>query len=371
MSNSAFVDKAFKEIDRLERAQAALEGYLDLIKEAGPRGLSKQAAAIMHTGLEHIDVTCGLTVRATGMESYDATPRSAMEAVNVDTKAIANRAREIGAKILEWIKKIFTAVQHKFNKLSSGVAAMESESGKVTEALKAIKGDLPDKINLANNPWMYLDKEFVGFELTDAEANVLKELKQGLEISYKKIVEPIIAGLRDHGISPFVTDVIRDTMTRIQIHNPPAVELPGNFKFRRNGFRFKIKMDNDFADRAAVSALVGSTGTHDVDVPSLSELRNQWERKIVPHIHALGNPQSFGLIEKIRDDLTKALVDVRKHKNFDEDQFKKIQAAISEFVKELNPDDYFTVTRQLVLCLRAKFKAYHAVLNAVNKSGEE
>jgi hypothetical protein len=288
--------------------------------------------------LEHIDRKCGLKVRATGMEGYDTTPRAAMEDAEINEKTLLSRAGEIGAKILQFLRQLYdkaTNVWHKFNNnLSTLQNNIEATLQKVKDLDESRRADGP--ITLKASPELFIGTDFIGLEMTREEWDGLALLQSTQTKAFKELVKPALALIKSQGISEDTEQAIIQMSDDYTSNNQKELPLPGNWTLTQAG--------------AAVDYSYGTGANHsdtvEVDIPTKGEL-TKLLGDLNKYVTALSDESVMNTLKQLEREVTTTLSGARKGE-YDEITFQKLQnAVISDLVKPLSLDKYFTVIRHL------------------------
>lgn len=347
--------EVYSNIQTLETAGHAVEGFTTLLRENKGR-ISKQAAAIIHASLEHIDNTCGLRVRTTGLEDYNTSPRAAMESADVDEKSLSNRAAEIGAKIIKFLKMLWDKAEDLYKKYSTGVLTLEKNAEVLLGKVKALKeqSDATRFTLSAVNNTMFLDSKFVGTTITKEEENVIKDMA----LTAKRIlgvgVGPVVAVMtRGNLDDETYGEVIK--ITEQLKHGEATIELPGGYSYDRTGAT--VKYENGTANDVPE--------TVEVNLLSKGELVKSIEG-IRSYLETLASTSVMDVLRKSNRTLSKGVGDfrgkVKGNTDFDEQGFQGFQnEVIDKLVKPFDMPKYVTITSSLARMVGPRL----IVLNAI------
>ncbi|HFH4533042.1 TPA: hypothetical protein ACGJ7A_005733 [Pseudomonas aeruginosa] len=140
--------QAEDELGRIEDAKEALEKFQGLLLQAGEDGISRQAAAFMHVGMESIDRILGIekSELTAALENYDASPRSAIQkAAVISLEDIKEKLKEAGKKALEIIKKIIAMLKQKIKEFDPKLIALDMRISKTIENIKKLRATSPKR----------------------------------------------------------------------------------------------------------------------------------------------------------------------------------------------------------------------------------
>lgn len=354
-------------VETLQGAQVAIEQHLQILRSN--KRISKQAAAVLQAGLEHIDQICGLKVRATGMEGYLTTPRAAVEDADVNEKSLLDRAGEIGAKIIQFLRELIARSKVLWKKYQSGIASVQTKMVEIKKEVDALKGSPTSQshdISQVANEYMFIDKEFVGHAVSDEELNVMFELDRIINVVQKEIANPIIATLKSGNVDEETLERIHDILDRHEIDAERGKEtrLPGNYVFKVNGPSFSIDKEQPSYTRGMAVIDMKDTGT----------LRRNFA-EIYKFTGRLGEAKQIDTFVNVNEKITQALIGMRsrgKQGMFDEELFQKIQSTTAHITdRYFNLTKYFDVMGALAKAQGARAKVYHWIAAAWNMSYTE
>lgn len=338
------IQKVEQTIDSLTQAGGAIEQYIQIVR-ANPK-MSKQAAAVLHAGLEHIDQTCSLKVRSTGLESYDTSPRAAMEAADVNEKTLLDRASEIGAKIIKVIKDLMNKIQTSWGKLSNGITAIEAQAKGLELIIDGINSDAEVKEVVITNPspMLFLGDEFIG-DLNPIHVNQALSLIQSSvkEIS-TQVIGPISAIIKS-GINDETVTKIENIISSVSSNDNMSIELPGGMLVKRVGLTLVNEIsETNHANTQAELVVEGK------DQYSLSK----YIEAVLKTIEKIGDADVITLVRKDHDRLLDALVKSR-NKETDEVVFQQVQKILTtQVLVSFNPTQYFQLLRHLAAIIHAR-----------------
>jgi len=340
------IEKVQETIQTLEAGQATLEQYRQIIRD-NPR-MSKQAAAVLHAGLEHIDQVCGLKVRSTGLESYVTTPRAAMEEADVDEKSISSRANEIGAKLLKWLKVLMEKVAHAWNTYRTGLSGLKDKY----EELKKHKFPTEGEFNLKPAPaLLFMRSVFVGDLLTPEEVKLAKKINTHYKGVTREILHRLDVMLKKNDVDDivmFAEALLTDPKLFSMIPGPKWITDEGGKLVLTEG---EVKVPDWY--------------TVDLDLLNVQAIFNGTIRSIDEFL----NLNTVELLKQSTNDVVKMLLAYRNGpgKELDESEFQKVQTAvINSSVKLFDADSYFDILKNVGAIYNARYKMFSAI--AKNKS---
>lgn len=331
------IQRVQETIQTLETGAAAIEQYRQIIK-ANPR-MSKQAAAVLHAGLEHIDRTCGLKVRATGMEGYLTTPRAAMEeADEVDEKTLGSRAAEIGAKLLAWIKKLVEMATEAWAKYQTGLDQLKDRCLELSKQKFKTEGQL--KLQPVPGT-LFLEGEFYGEWLTPDEEALPSRLAKHYGDLTKEITRRVRALMS------------KDSSEDIALVMEALAKASGTFA-ETPGPRWVV------SEQGKLLLGKGNPEAPDSYVLEIGDMNPQrLLNAMAKSIEAYTQSEVVNQLKKASDDVTKALVAYRKGKGkeMDEGEFQKVQqVVVDNSVKLFDVEKYFEILKYIGTLYSARYK---------------
>lgn len=339
-------------VDTLHGAQVAIEQHLQILRSN--KRISKQAAAVLQAGLEHIDQICGLKVRATGMEGYLTTPRAAVEDADVNEKSLTDRAGEIGAKIMKFIRALIEKGKQIWEKLISGSTQLDKHLEELGERAKQLKGTPEEPTLTIANPKaaLFVRGEFYGDRLSPDEQEALSSLKNGVTYITRTAVKPITENLnfgRKVNLAPILDELSHGSSS--------PIGLPGGSKINRDGLKKTFEQGDDEAP----------AGETKVDIPPSGQIRRNIEN-LRAYVGGLTDGKITDQINNNAKALTDSLIAYRqkaKDGSFDESEFQEMQRQIVEqIISPFTVEHYSTIVRQLLRIVAIKVPVITAMLNA-------
>ncbi|BEG72736.1 hypothetical protein RVBP21_3640 [Pseudomonas phage BRkr] len=232
-------------IDQLHTAQTALEAYHDVVKTGR---VSKQSAAVLHKGLVHIDRTFNLKVKATGLEAFDTTPRSAMESVDIDGETITGRMKQIGGAVYKKIQELLAKLIEYIKNFDLKRKQSEAKVDKLLSQISDVpRNAIPEneKIKVSKAKFFYAGGKFVGTD-TSAEVAVID-----LAVSAAMAMQSNVVFLGQQlakmeatsdGVNEF-RNVIETRLSQNRDH--VEKDLPGGGKIIREGHALILERGED------------------------------------------------------------------------------------------------------------------------------
>jgi hypothetical protein len=351
-------------IQTLHEGQVALEKHLAIIR--GTKRISKQAAAVLQAGLEHIDQVCGLKVRATGLEGYDTSPKAAMEDAEVNEKSLLDRAGEIGAKILQFLRELSAKAKVMWQKYESGVASVQTKMVAVKKEVDALKGTPTSQsldVTQTSDAFMFIGKEFVGDAVSDEEMLVSFELGKIMNTIQKEISGPVLAILRNGSVDEETLEKIHEVLDNheLDVGNGKETELPGGYTFKVMGPAFSIEKGQP----------ARSTKVPVADMTDPGQLKRNFA-EIYKFTGKLADADQIDVFVTINEKLTQELISLRKRAQrgmFDEELYQRIQSTAAHITdRYFNLSKYFEVMGVLAKAQASRAKVYHWLAQAWNNS---
>lgn len=341
------------QIGQLQNAGVAIERFVQLLRDNKGR-VSKQTAAIIHAGLEHIDTTCNLRRRATGLENFDTTPRMAMESTDVDEKSLGSRAAEIGAKILKLLQELWDRAANMYEKYMSGLAMIENNAEQLLESLKTNKATKAiSQFELSQTrSVMFKNGEFVGLDVTREEEAVVKDMEATAKRILGKGVGPVAAALKNGDMGDAM-----DIITTLESGNT-SISLPGGCSYSRDGITVSYFEDkeSDFPDEVTVE----TTRT-----PELVRATNS----ILKYVNILTQNETMSVLRKSNRELAKGIGELRKiaksNDDFDETVFQSMQNTLVEgLVTPFDLPKYVSIVGKLANMISPRL----AIINKIHQA---
>jgi hypothetical protein len=124
------------DLTEIVEVQTALECYAKLLRQAGPDGITRQAAGFMRVGLEqfqhdgHVDLS-GLIG---SMEEMGDGEKQHLLPSKVKSGGIGDKIKEVAGKIWEWLKGLWEKSKTFVQQLLQGVVGLERKLNKAKEA---------------------------------------------------------------------------------------------------------------------------------------------------------------------------------------------------------------------------------------------
>lgn len=343
-------------VNTLKHSQIAVEQYIELLR--GNKRISKQAAAIIQVGLEHIDTTCGLKVRNFGLESYDTTPKSAMESADVNEKTLLGRAAEIGAKIMEWLNTLFTRFEAWSERLLAGITVLNNEVDLVIKEVEKLPNDTvfkPVSFGVSNSK-LFIGSEFVAEHISKNEKEVLNKMNKSIHHTANEIVRPVITILTRQPNDSEATEEINEFLSKFKNNEEEEdrIQLPGGaeFFYNRGDFQIRISLISDGPTPSGPGEIDFSSKAE--YIKSLKELRSYAE--------TLNVGDTMVILRKARDQLKRSVL-ARRANMEDEVVFQKLQAAaIQETFGHFDMHSYISILKKLADFVRVRLLAFqHAI----------
>lgn len=126
------------DLGEMVETQVALEAYAKLLRQAGPDGITRQAAGFLRVGLEqfHNDGHIDLSREIASMEDMGEGDKQHLLPSKIKGGGLAGKLKEIAAKIWEWLKKTWDKAKTFVDQLRNGVVQLERKIKKIGRALE-------------------------------------------------------------------------------------------------------------------------------------------------------------------------------------------------------------------------------------------
>lgn len=330
------IEKVRETVDALQQSNAAIEQYIQIIRST-PR-MSKQAAAVLHAGLEHIDRVCELRVRATGMEGYVTTPRAAMEEAAVDEKSLLDRAGEIGAKILKWIKVMVAKAVEAWERYQVGLDKLKENMVELKKSKFKTEGEIVLRPAPAE---LFTEGLFTGDWLTPEE----ERLPSKLASYYTELTREITRRCRALLGNKSAED-IELVMEALKKEDKVFSLLPGPHKIASEAGRLHL-VDSD----------AEQPEEHKVDISEAKPALLL--ESMIKSLEKLSNLDVVNQLKKASDEVTQGLVKYRKGagKELDETAFQKLQqVVVDNSIKLFDIEAYFDILKYVGRIYNARYK---------------
>ncbi|MCY1413910.1 phiKZ-like phage internal head protein [compost metagenome] len=124
------------DLTEVVEVQTALECYAKLLRQAGPDGITRQAAGFMRVGLEqfHNDGHIDLSGLIRSMEEMGDGDKQHLLPSKVKSGGIGDKIKETAGKIWEWLKGLWEKSKTFVQQLLQGVVGLERKLNKAKEA---------------------------------------------------------------------------------------------------------------------------------------------------------------------------------------------------------------------------------------------
>lgn len=115
------------ELTELVETHASLEAYGRLLRQAGPDGITRQAAGFMRVGLEqfHSDGHVDFSKLISSMEDMGEGEKQHLLPSKIKSGGLGDKIKEVAGKIWEWLKKTWEKAKQFVEKLRNGVVGLE------------------------------------------------------------------------------------------------------------------------------------------------------------------------------------------------------------------------------------------------------
>lgn len=341
-------------VDTLHGAQVAIEQHLTILRSN--KRISKQAAAVLQAGLEHIDQLCGLKVRATGMEGYLTTPRAAVEDANVNEKSLTDRAREIGAKILKWLQEMAQKATIYWEKYKNNLTTLETEIDKAQELVKGLNGEPSQTEVIIKNPpaLMFMEGEFVGDHVTKEELQGITESSKFIKAYRTNVINPLIVALKNGSGYEEIDEIVQ--VGKLDDGFSKYLYLPGGnvVKYTKSTFTMNVDRDPQVEQPQEFTLPIDGASTYTKTLNDLKKLAQ-----------GIAKDDVIALYKKANEDLTKAIIESRKTGGASEEDFQKIQSYITQNVFSfMSTDGYYNLMGLFAKLIRVRISVIQSVAKA-------
>lgn len=323
-------------IQTLQEGQVAIEQYLNILRSN--KRISKQAAAVLHAGLEAIDQRCGLKVRATGMEGYDTSPKASMEDAAVSEKTLLDRAGEIGAKILKWIKVMIEKAGQAWDKYRMGLDSLKENMVKLKESKFKTEGEIVLRPAPAE---LFTEGLFTGDWLTPEE----ERLPGNLATYYTNLTREITRRCRAL-LSDKSAEDIELVMEALKKEDKVFSKLPGTQQIVSEAGRLHL-----------ANADAEQPEEYKVDI---SDARpGLLLESMIKSLEKLSELDTIAQLKKASDEVVQGLIKYRKGagKDLNEADFQKLQqTVVDNSVKLFDVEAYFDIMKYIGKVYNARYK---------------
>lgn len=351
--------ETLNDIDQHERSLVAIEQFVGLLRENKGR-VSKQTAAIIHNTLTHIDVTCNLRARSTGLEGFDTTPKAALESTEVDEKSLMKRAGEIGAKIIAFLKKLYAKAREWWDKLNMALKKANVVAEEVKDKISTVKGDGDENLKLSPVPTKLFRKgHFVGFAVDQSEIDVLNAMHREVKRHLEKVIRPMI----DILVYKAPPDSILDKLNAFKeslgdYKNTASIALAGGYIYKQEGWKITITDDDDSG--------APEGDTFEVELPGKNYM-SRFIEGVIKHGKTLGNSATPDIFKEIDEVVTKGVVQLRRNAvgnlEGDEDKYQAIQKIVTdELAGAFNFNTYNSVVKVLTVIHSQRVAVYRHII---------
>lgn len=343
------------EIGQLQAAGVAIEGYTQLIRENKGR-LSKQTAAIIHAGLEHIDNVCKLRKRSTGLENFDTTPRMAMESTDIDETSLGQRARDIGAKILNLLVQLIDQFSIYTQKFTGGIAPLIKQANELEASLRSLKGELP-AVTLSSAPAVLFEgNAFVGDKLTPEERDAPKTIANNRKLIMGRVIGPLVAALKNKASEEMVNEIRMISDKLVGEFGEKVISIPGGAGVVLRGA--SIELDKTISNRTGMYKAEDHTN---FDVSAIdSNLAANNVKEIAKYLDSLDDTATATEMNSMGRKVKDAVITMRRmSKDVDEDILQRVQHNVTIAIMNVfSPTNYFKFLGDLAAIQKGRLVYY-------------
>ncbi|QBJ02635.1 internal head protein [Pseudomonas phage Psa21] len=147
------------ELTEIVETQVAMEAYAKLLRQAGPDGITRQAAGFMRVGLEQFqhDGHVDFSQLIASMEDMGEGDKQHLVPAKLKSDSLGSKIKELAAKVWEWLKGLWEKSKTFVTQLLQGVVGLERKLKKAQSAAQAagsksggeFKVPNPDRIAIA------------------------------------------------------------------------------------------------------------------------------------------------------------------------------------------------------------------------------
>lgn len=115
------------DVGELVEAQVAMEAYAKLLKQAGPDGITRQAAGFLRVGLEqfHNDGHIDFSKEIASMEEMGEGQKQHLLPSKIKSGGLGEKIKEIAKKLWEWLKGLWAKGKKFVEQLKTGVVQLD------------------------------------------------------------------------------------------------------------------------------------------------------------------------------------------------------------------------------------------------------
>lgn len=192
------------EAEVLSDSMEALGHYASLLRKAGPEGISRQTAAFMRVGIEHLDVITGYQETTSGLEAFTtATPRDGRIKTVISQESLMDRAKDAGKKLWAMILAAFDKAKQLWEKYFGTRKKAEAKGKYLLTCIPQFpgypggqfKGDIPAPPGGVSSPLPAVVKEAVASKSEEREPKTSVTVKSPSLLFFKDnrpLVNPIV-----------------------------------------------------------------------------------------------------------------------------------------------------------------------------------
>lgn len=127
------------ELGEIVETQVALEAYAKLMRQAGPDGITRQAAGFMRVSLEqfHHDGHIDFSKLIGSMEDMGDGEKQHLLPSKLKSNSLGDKIKEVAGKVWEWLKKTWEKAKQFVEKLRNGVIGLERKLNAAKKAATA------------------------------------------------------------------------------------------------------------------------------------------------------------------------------------------------------------------------------------------
>lgn len=350
-----------QQADDLIETQHALEAYSDLLNQA--RGeISQQTAAFLNVGIKQVERVLGVSKISTGLESYNAGPRSDIMRANISLEDLKEYAGKAFEKLKELIKRLVESLLDAVNNLMTGITTLDNEVQKTEARVKAAKQfSTDDRKVTVRNPWAL----FANGKSRVHDTKALSGLAHFSAYAYPEAVKKYYEGIA-RIVSGFnvVSGDADDTVDRIFSASAPLDDLYTDREVLPGNYQVDIAADGIVYGIAPNNSAKAAPETAEFRLRHTFELKSDL-KKISDIVKIIKKARDeHGKIKAGAETVIKAVEKLEKaaeNKELDAASVagaKKVAQAALEVIRKSNPR-----SAEIIKYLTRILRAYVAVIN--------
>jgi hypothetical protein len=261
-----------------------------------------------------------------------------MEDADVKEKSLLDRAGEIGAKILKWIRTLVEKATEAWEKYQMGLDGLKKNMAKLKESMFKTDGEIVLRPSPAE---LFTEGLFTGDWLTPEE----ERLPGNLSTHYTELTREITRRCRSL-LSDKSAEDIESVMEALKKEDKLFSKLPGPHQIASEAGRLHL-VDSD----------AEQPEEYKVDISDAKpKLLLESMIKSIDNLSAL---PTIAQLKKASDEVTQGLVKYRKGpgKEMDEAAFQKLQqTVVDNSIKLFDVEAYFEIMKYIGKVYNARYK---------------